>query len=335
MKVQRQQRQRGFTLVELLVVIAIIGILVALLLPAVQMAREAARRGECSNNMKQFALATKNYIAINGHYPPASGGDTAADGAFDAQVARHSVFAYLLPYVEQANLYDQLNVELDWNDDTGAPSNLTLSQSNLPLLMCPTAPRGRSYVTDYTVVTHIDPTATLSLGSGAGSLQDYQDEHPNFFKAVSDLIADPDFTPPLTGNWEGILQVRYTVVDGDLKERLVREAIVRDGTSNTFLFYEDGGRPDLYINNRLWNSNGAANGAKWASPDNYAVIDTICGKRMFNCFNREEVYAFHSGGANFAHADGSVHFHAETMDPSVFVALVTRDGGDTVPAEVF
>ena len=102
----------GFTLVELLVVIAIIGILVALLMPAVQAAREAARRISCSNNMKQMGLALKLYDAAHsGYYPVGAAGNS-----------RHGLFTHMLPYIEQGNIHDQLDLKTCGQDSTFRPT---------------------------------------------------------------------------------------------------------------------------------------------------------------------------------------------------------------------
>src|SRR5712671_3528288 len=100
--------RRGFTLIELLVVIAIIGILVALLLPAVQAAREAARRMQCGNNTKQLALAMHNYHDVYGSFPP---------GRTSSNISAH---AHLLPYIEQGNLYQLVDFSSSYNAASNA-----------------------------------------------------------------------------------------------------------------------------------------------------------------------------------------------------------------------
>ena len=108
---RRTRNERGFTLVELLVVIAIIGILIALLLPAVQAAREAARRSSCTNNLKQLALAMHNHESTYKEYPA---GREGCDGACNPKNGPGtSGFVYILPYIEQQNLYDQFMAEAD------------------------------------------------------------------------------------------------------------------------------------------------------------------------------------------------------------------------------
>lgn len=123
-------KRRGFTLIELLVVIAIIGLLIALLLPAVQQAREAARRSQCRNNLKQLGLALHNYHDTHSAFPP---GVVAADG--DLANGMHSAFTLLLPQLEQANTYNQYNFGVPWKD----PVNKSAAGTALSSLLCPSS----------------------------------------------------------------------------------------------------------------------------------------------------------------------------------------------------
>lgn len=124
---------RGFTLIELLVVMGIIGILLALLLPAVQQAREAARRTQCRSNLKQIGLALQNYAEANGPFPPS---------ACISLSGTWSIHARLLPYVDQAAAYSQIRFDLDWSDPfnqaTGVP------QLGIPAYICPSDPNGQT-----------------------------------------------------------------------------------------------------------------------------------------------------------------------------------------------
>ncbi|HTN76246.1 MAG TPA: DUF1559 domain-containing protein, partial [Pirellulaceae bacterium] len=120
----------AFTLVELLVVIAIIGVLVALLLPAVQAAREAARRMSCGNNLKQIVLATHNYMDSNNCLPPAMCMAPSATGGW-------SIHARILPFLEQANLQNLIDFRYNYNDLTNAPQHAQVSQMKVPVYVCP------------------------------------------------------------------------------------------------------------------------------------------------------------------------------------------------------
>jgi len=130
----RSRRSRGFTLIELLVVIAIIAVLVALLLPAVQQAREAARRSQCKNNLKQFGLAWHNYHDTYNIFP--MGGALNAAGSWDAPGV--SWEARALPYIDQAPIYNQINFSLNRADQQVLADGMQLRQHNLPIFQCPT-----------------------------------------------------------------------------------------------------------------------------------------------------------------------------------------------------
>lgn len=123
-------KRPGFTLVELLVVIAIIGILIALLLPAVQVAREAARRTQCSNNLHQITLATQNYLAALKSVPPAVDWSKSAG-------ANWSVHARLLPYMEDTSLHGLIDFRFNYNDVTNAPQHAQVTQMKIPMFVCP------------------------------------------------------------------------------------------------------------------------------------------------------------------------------------------------------
>jgi prepilin-type N-terminal cleavage/methylation domain-containing protein len=123
--------RRAFTLIELLVVLAIIGVLVALLLPAVQRTREAANRIKCANNLKQFGLALHGYHDTNGSFPPGVTGQTS-----DLRTGMHSGLVYLLPHLEQQALYQSYNFAVSWR----SAANLAVAQTKVPLFLCPTGP---------------------------------------------------------------------------------------------------------------------------------------------------------------------------------------------------
>lgn len=163
-------RRAGFTLIELLVVIAIIGVLVALLLPAVQQAREAARRAQCKNNLKQVGLALHNYHDVANRFPPESIWAFTPIGSTTKQPRNYSWIVMLLPYVDQAPLYNSINFSLPiWGqvDTTGQ----TIVSRQLPVLTCPSdpglgsAPQGMGW-TNYSGAEGYDwwPRGNDSLG---------------------------------------------------------------------------------------------------------------------------------------------------------------------------
>ncbi|MDO4582536.1 MAG: DUF1559 domain-containing protein [Planctomycetia bacterium] len=134
-------RKNGFTLVELLVVVAIIGILIGLLLPAVQSAREAARGIQCANHLRQIGLGFLNFEAIHGYIPPCHTKLPKKGNHYRG----HNVLTQLLPYLEQENIYLQFDLEISWDEG----SNLAASQHSIPLFRCPSAPADREFISDY------------------------------------------------------------------------------------------------------------------------------------------------------------------------------------------
>ena len=321
----------GFTLVELLVVIAIIGILVSLLLPAVGAARESGRRTQCLNNMRNLALAVHGHLSAQEKFPPASqfrtGGKFSKFSPPDP--ARHSMITFLLPYFEQGNVFDNFDMRFDWNDTKYSRNEQNAKQNLGGILICPSAPTGREnkHVSDYNAANRIDPTVSSGIGSliRSGIVQN---------RAYN--TSSPDY-----GNWrpewDGVMQ-RYSVNHSANcrnrceDRRVVTQAHVKDGMSNTFMLFENAGKPMCYKNGQFdteCTENGNITRFRWASSTLYMRINDSCsGTKMMNCNNNSQPYSFHPTGANFANADASVRFVEQNIDPNVFVSLFTLNGGD-------
>jgi prepilin-type N-terminal cleavage/methylation domain-containing protein/prepilin-type processing-associated H-X9-DG protein len=282
-------RQRGFTLVELLVVIAIIGILIALLLPAVQAAREAARRAQCTNHLKQIGLGVLNYESSFGVFPPSHTYPNS-----QGWPKQHFMLTFILPQVEQQAVYAKYHWEVDWSNALNKPA----TEVEISTFLCPSAPRARKWATDYATCDFLD----------------YNVQH---------ALVDSGQVRDRTGNWYGLLQ--------PAARGPVLAASVRDGLSNTFLLFEDAGRPQKWVAGKL-TANSGASGSRWADREAEFYIHTLCnGTTMLNCHNDNEIYGFHPGGCNFLYGDGSVHFHPESINPETFVSLYTASAGDLTP----
>jgi prepilin-type N-terminal cleavage/methylation domain-containing protein len=314
--VKRPLRTSGFTLIELLVVIAIIAILMALLIPAVQKVRAAAALTQCQNNMKQIGIALCAYETEHRFFPP-GGISGAADnnGPSDQFHAKfgaapgtdHSWAIFAMPYMEQTAVYQEYTLKFAWN----APNNQKARTTVVPTLLCPAAPAASRVFT-------------------ASSIQ----------QAAADY--GPDYSYDASG-LEGINLVdTVDNTDGILcPNQAVLSRSITDGRSNTILNSEDAGRPDSYHAGKLV-PGSVISGAGWADVGNPYIThgfdllgDTGSnpGPCHTNCTNNNEIYSFHTFGANHVFADGSVHFITQGMSMRLFCRLITRAGGEMAPTD--
>jgi prepilin-type N-terminal cleavage/methylation domain-containing protein len=320
----------GFTLVELLVVIAIIGILVALLLPAIQAAREAARRTTCQSNMKQLTLATLNYETQQKKLPPSKYNVSIQTSGRPIE-NKHSTFVFLLPYLEETAVTDKYNLDLPWDNSQPALAydNARLGQTRIDVMRCPTAPQDRATASglnpgafDYRVC---DAFAVDTPARAIEELitQGLVKARRNTRNAYHSMLWNAVRANSVTGLWE---------------TDFPKLKFCTDGTSQTMMWFETGGAPIYYRDGLEVQSirPGASatgetqGGDTWANYDNWYVVHNRCGTSFFNCHNNEEIYSFHVGGAFFGMGDGAVRFVSTTIDPDAFVSLFTRDSSDIV-----
>ena len=313
---KRRSRNKlfGFTLVELLVVIAIIGILIALLLPAVQAAREAARRMGCSNNLKQMGLAMHNYASTwEGAFPAAAVGDGDC---------RHALFSQMLPYLEMQAIYDMLDLD-------GSTINIAANHNQkyevIPAYVCPSWP----YQTVYTEAENAAHGIMTTMAAGAITLYQgvggaFPTEAPYGETVVGNWPENGIFVPYI---WRKIGEVNdglsNTLAMGEFSfldkyEGVFVEppGLIRHWMSGSYSFLRDyGGTKD---NLALMSSKVVAN------PINANISLKVSGVE----FNHLPFSSFHPGGANFLMGDGSVSFLTEDIDFLLYQELATANRGE-------
>jgi prepilin-type N-terminal cleavage/methylation domain-containing protein/prepilin-type processing-associated H-X9-DG protein len=359
-------RRQGFTLIELLVVIAIIGILIALLLPAVQKIREAAARIQCQNNLKQMGLACANYENANSVLPLAGEGSNAAvngtafnndlvNGAHPPRgTVMHSGFTLLLPYIEQGNIYALIDPNEYYNaPSTAYPNHVNAFKNVIKTYICPSYP-----------YEHQD-----SLGYG----------YVHYGMTVyTDIVLYPGMggtTLPV-----GFRDKTHARQRGAMDNTTVSLIQISDGTSNTILIAEDTARREGYITNPAYLDPALALGIavdaqiqgqtfttrrfwRWAEPDaagygvsgdpllntttaSFKIVNNNftspgtdgpngCWKLVNNCGPNDEIFSFHTGGANVVFADGHVQFIRDSVAPVVMAGLVSRSGGEVIDPNSF
>ena len=339
-------RPSGFTLIELLVVIAIIAVLVAILLPAVQQAREAARRSQCLNNRKQIAIGMTQFEHQEGHFP----------------YSRTGSLWRILPFVEQTKLAQMFLEARHSNGEHGFNGALTDSgwsaelraafNSRLSVFQCPSAPGDH----------------TITMGTA-----------PDTFPAQASDYVSPRI-PALRSTWhprwyqDGEPQMNFNTAlsppdsrSTDPRRKGAKAGDITDGFSNTLMYYECAGSPGLYVlGQRLSGSTGiawagAGDGVKMrayrsdnltasTSPTNsgrgdmgtpevpitaadpsrpsaWEATKIDGGYSFINHTNSGQPYSFHVGGVNISLCDGSAHFLSDGVNADVFLNLLLRDDG--------
>lgn len=323
----------GFTLVELLVVIAVLGLLVAILLPAVQMVLESTRRASCQNNLRQLGIAVNLFEQDNDHLPSATYGTPYAsfDSGLPSGATGGSPFTKLLLYLEYKNVYDLYN----WEEEWFSPNNQSAVNSPVAVFRCPSS-----------------PGASIQLGL---SKEPTSNDAPGRTAAITDYTAVYSFGYPLAvpndpmmyDIWAvGALSPAPEESQGffNVKYRLPRRRDTTDGAARTFIFIERAAPTERWNARRRVDDApvSAKSWAPWAGRGCTWVLSyetggetwafTGIGPCNINCNNGQGVYAFHPGGANALFLDGSVHFLSEGLDGNVLFAYVSRSRGERINA---
>jgi prepilin-type N-terminal cleavage/methylation domain-containing protein/prepilin-type processing-associated H-X9-DG protein len=346
----RRRSARGFTLIELLVVIAIIAVLIALLLPAVQAAREAARRAQCTNNLKQLALAVMNYESSNGAFPlgsfmmPPPGDPFSGSGSGRHE---HGILVRLLPYYEQAPLYNAFNTNVHYF----SPPNTTVLMTGITSLWCPS---------DGVVAN----PANLPAGEDSSYPATQIMYHNSYFGNAGTWFSPTRYQDPSVANFSAYLGQANGIFYFYSRTTI---ASITDGTSNTMALSECAFGKLNQADQTCWH---------WWASGNYAdtMYSTMYPINPFQKINMGDSNpginadlgpstpsSFHPGGANFAFCDGSVRFikdsvqclpfnpttglplgyvntgglWTQTTPNAVYQALSTRNGGEVISSDQY
>jgi prepilin-type N-terminal cleavage/methylation domain-containing protein/prepilin-type processing-associated H-X9-DG protein len=323
-------RRRGFTLIELLVVIAIIGILIGLLLPAVQKIRDTAARAQCTNNLKQIGLALHNYHDSQGSFPPGYiDGNTNPNSTPDRDVGPGWGWAsFLLPYLEQTPLYNQI----DFRVGVGLGSNAAISQLPLKVYLCPADGTQQTFT--------VWPTNIVVAHGNYVGCNGWEE----CFNGAGGNPQGGSGTDGLAGGYGG---AGVGLFYRNSKNRI---ANVTDGLSNTIFVGErcaahspstwtgavTGGRCPAWMSTQPWTPPySPPPGPPYDNADyDEALVLAHCNATHlpsadFPIYDPDTFWSLHLGpGANFLFGDGSVHFLTSSIDPYTYQALATIAGGE-------
>jgi type II secretory pathway pseudopilin PulG len=340
--------------VELLVVIAIIGLLVALLLPAIQSARESARRTQCLNNLKQLGVALHNYVSAEKHFPPGSVAKTyPGDPTHPQTFYRWSSLAHLLPYMENQNVRDLLDISLPlYMPGAGYPvadRNKAGIAQVLPEFLCP-SDRGQPVKTDWGPTNYV-----ACAGSGIGGGTPFEADGVFYVNSAMTFARISDGSSHTAAMSESLL--------GEDTQRDAKSAFAGATPERNYkfplVFGDDANLTDGLCNGtKNYNSTlGNANdprGFAWCSgeyrcalynhyyPPNAAIFDcitsvttdsTIPPQKLYAAYGWRTARSAHPGGVNVLNADSSIRFVADAIDLAVWKAASTRSGADDAGAD--
>ncbi len=327
---RRRALSRGFTLIELLVVIAIIAVLIALLLPAVQAARGAARRMQCTNNLKQIGLSMANFHDVQGTYPWGAKNSPAQSWAFQ-----------ILPYIEQVALSNAINI----NAASTTFVNSTVIQTKLAMFNCPSDPNaGAMWLTNNAATVPSRTKGNYVANWGNSDYAQNMNETHNFSPAIlpapfnkvislrgpfrvnntTDAIT-PFGARDIIDGTSNTMMVSELVIAPDFGGRSDARGDIWSGTTKCGYMFTAATQPNSPYIDQLDGTGGCPNPA-----NRPPCVATSGATRQFNAAR-----SFHPGGVNVLFCDGSVRFVKDTVNLGTWRAISTKDGGEIVSSDAY
>jgi prepilin-type N-terminal cleavage/methylation domain-containing protein/prepilin-type processing-associated H-X9-DG protein len=356
--------RRGFTLIELLVVIAIIAVLISLLLPAVQAAREAARRSQCTNNLKQIGLGLHNYHSAMGSFPPGKSAGMNVPGNYDGW-SDWSAQSLMLPYMEQAGVYNSINFSFLGGHDLGGAVNATAWNTRVKGFLCPSDPEtlgkknNNNYFGSTGTTTWQGPDQSTGVFAECKAwFNNGRLETSGHAYGLTDIIDGSSntiaFGEGLMGGSSNMGNKPWTSINGvgGAAQGSVYDvsALVANGTQPPGSTLSAALQACVNASNsgNLQTDSTKGNRWGWGAPA-MTLFNTVvppnsqqyrfgsCRNDCPGCMPDEATFvnanSNHSGGCNFLMADGSVKFLKDSTSWPVYWSLGTRDGGEVISAE--
>ncbi|HVX64937.1 MAG TPA: DUF1559 domain-containing protein [Pirellulales bacterium] len=325
--VKPDETRRGFTLVELLVVIAIIGILIALLLPAVQAAREAARRTQCTNKLKQLGLAAQNYESVQGSFPSGVinpiGDDPNGKNGSGAPGMGGPWICLILPYIEQPTLYsnfmkivEQRPEVVDWFGN-GTYAATPIGNTHLPAMDCPSHPLSEEQMSNGTNMENLARgNYAASYGKGGYGQADTNNPALGGIYGNNSKVRIPDVIDG-TSNTLALSELRYRLPNTSGPSYQDVRGTWGYATMGGDVFSAQTG-PNSAVPDAIW-------GCRSYLPENMPCVTSSAYASLFAAAR-----SYHPGGVQGGMADGSVRFFSDNINLTIWQSLASRGGSESV-----
>jgi len=350
---QHRRPRRGFTLVELLIIIAVMSLLVSLAIPAIMSSQQTSRKVTCANNLRHFGHAMYSFNSVEGTFPPGISLWMKGPLFKDPEIRAHSYMAYLMPHLEGVSLSGPYH----FDETFAATENHSALSTYISAAICPSSPPRESapshdfvpslLLTPSTkkqaiVAKMLDPLDHKYTSKFNGALSDYTViglVHADVIRKLG-LKEDQSwglgrigmFPFPVTNTDDLIHRAANLILHPaeDTFEWRLKNNEVSDGLANTIMMVECSGRPQRWERGKRTERQEPVEGGAWADVRaplriNGLPEDRLC---LLQCDNRDEVYSFHDGGANFLFADGHVDFLSSSTDSIALLSLITPNSVD-------